>query len=197
VGQVIKRGMFQSFNSATYTATVLILEATSAFLTNVPVSTMIDGSSAQTQAYCAVLFFDEHNPNDAVVIAVYPNSTQGVPSPAPGRVTFVAGFKQISAQTINNGVTTTFQISGAGGIPTGALGVIYHAVFHSPTQSAYIQIAPHNGTIGNYQAIGDLPAANASLNGGGIIQLDSTGQIDIKANVGNCTVDLYTHGYVV
>src|SRR5690348_1879218 len=105
---IIKQGILQSFDTATYTASVLILEATSTFLTLVPVATHLDGTSAQVGAYCAVLFFDEQNLDDAVVLAVYPNSSQGVPSPAPGRVVIVTPVQQINAVAITSGSTQTF-----------------------------------------------------------------------------------------
>ena len=66
---LIKRGLLQSFNPATYTASVLLFEATSFALAGVPVANHIDGTSAVIGSLCAVLFFDEHNPQDAVVIA--------------------------------------------------------------------------------------------------------------------------------
>lgn len=198
IRQVIKRGILTSFNASTYTANVMIMEATSTFLSGVPIACHMDGTSAQTNTYCSVLFHDEQNPNDAVVIAVYPNGSQGVPSPAPGRTTFVTGFRQINAQTINSGSTSTFTIAGSGGIPVGALGVVYKAFFTSPTSGAYINLAPHGASdVTTYGAIGNLPAANAYLNGNGVLQLSSDGKIDINANVGNCTVTLYTHGYII
>ncbi len=195
--QAMRRGIFQSFNSATYTATVLFLEATSAVLSNVPVACHIDGTSAQVGAYCVVLFFDAQNYTDAVVVAVYPNGTQGIPTPPPGRVVFVAGVQQVNAVVINSGVTNAYTLPGGGsGIPVGALGVLYKAFFTSPTVGASIALAPHGGTIGNYQAVGNIQVANQYCNGGGLLQLDASGQIDIKAQNGNCTVSLYTHGYV-
>ncbi len=193
----IKRGILTSFDRTTYTASVLIMEATSAFLSGVPIACHMDGTSAITNAPCAVLFFDEQNLDDAVVIAVYPNGSQGVPSPAPGRTTFVSGFQQINASVINSGNTSTFTLTGSGGIPAGALGVIYKAYFTSATVGAYIQLAPHAATdITAYASIGNIQVASASVNGGGLLQLDSNGKIDIKANTGNCTVTLYTHGYI-
>lgn len=156
----------------------------------------MDGTSAQSNTYCAVLFFDEQNYTDAVVIAIYPNGSQGVPSPAPGRTTFVTGFQQINASVINAGNTSNFTLTGSGGIPSGALGVIYKAFFTSATVGAYIQLAPHSATITDYASIGNIQLANAFINGCGTLQLDSAGKIDIKANTGNCTVTLYTHGYI-
>jgi hypothetical protein len=193
--QVTKRGLIIAFHPATYTVDVLILEATSAFLLGIPCACHLDGTSAQVNTPCLIFFFDEQNPADCVVTAVYPNGTQGIPVPAPGRVVFVTGFQQITNSVINAGNTSTFTLSNVGGIPTGALGVIYKAYFTSPTNAAYINLAPHGGVMANYQTIGNLPAANASLNGNGILQLDSSGKIDIQANVGNCTVNLFTHGY--
>jgi len=194
----IKRGLMISFDSSTYTANVLVMEATSAYLDSVPVATNMDGTSAISNAPCAVLFFDEQNTNDAVVIAVYPNSTEGYPSPPPGRTTFVAGYQQINASTINSGVTSTFTLTGgSSGIPNGALGVLYKAYFTSATVGAYIQLAPHAASdITAYGSFGNIQVANAYVNGNGVLQIDSSGKIDIKANGGNCTVTLYTHGYI-
>jgi len=194
--QVIKRGLLTSFNPATYTANVLIMEATSAFLSGVPVACHFDGTSAQVNTLCAVLFFDEQNLNDAAVIAAYPNASEGIPTPPPGRTTFTTGFRHINASVINAGVTTSFTITGSGGIPAGALGVIYKAFFTSATVGAYIELAPKGATITDYESVGNLSAANDYMNGCGVLQMDSTGKIDIKANTGNCTVTLYTHGYI-
>jgi hypothetical protein len=194
--ETIKRGILTAFNPSTYTANVLIMEATSAYLQGVPVACHLDGTSARLNALCAVLFFDEQNYTDAVVLAVYPNGSQGIPSPAPGRVVFVAGYQQISGVTINSGMTSTFTIWGNGNIPSGALGIVFSANFTSSSAGSYLQIGPHGANLSNYQALGNLPAANSFLNTNGIVQLDSSGKIDIKANSGNCTVSLYTQGYI-
>jgi len=196
--EIIKRGILISFNPATYTANVLILEATSAFLQGIPVACHLDGTSAQVNSLCAVLFFDEQNYTDAVVLAVYPNASQGVPVPAPGRIVFVAGFQQFLNQSINAGVISTFTLTGgSSGIPVGALGILYKAFFTSPTVGTFIQLAPHSASdITAYASIGNLAVANGSLNGTGLLQLDANGRIDVKANAGTCTVTLYTHGYV-
>ncbi|HEX3640861.1 MAG TPA: hypothetical protein VHV10_06190, partial [Ktedonobacteraceae bacterium] len=196
--EIIKRGILISFNPATYTANVLILEATSAFLQGIPVACHLDGTSAQINSLCAVLFFDEQNYTDAVVLAVYPNASQGIPVPTPGRIVFVAGYQQFQNQAINAGVVSTFTLTGGiSGIPVGALGVLYKAYFTSATVGAYIQLAPHAASdITAYASIGNLDVANGFLNGTGLLQLDASGRIDVKANSGTCTVTLYTHGYV-
>ena len=195
---LIKRGIIQSFSASTYTASVLLFEATSHFLTGIPVSNTLDGTSALTGALCAVLFFDEQNPQDAVVIATFANGTNGLPAPAPGRVVFAAGFRQVNAVAINSGVTQTVTLWGAGGIPSGALGIVFKAFFTSPTTGAFLTITPHAPADSNaYVTLGNIQVANAYVNGGGLVQLDGNGQIDIKANMGNCTVSLYTHGYII
>lgn len=64
----MKRGVVYSFSAGPPpVATVILLEATNAALTNIPVSTNF--SSLTAGDYCAVLFFDEQNLQDCVVIA--------------------------------------------------------------------------------------------------------------------------------
>jgi hypothetical protein len=191
--QVIKRGILQTYNPATYTATVLIIEATSYVLSNVPIASSVDGTSAISGASCAVLFLDAQNPTDAVIIGVYGSA----PSPQPGRVNFVAGYQQINASTISIGTTSTYQISGNGNIPTGALGVLFSAFFTCTLAGTSISLAPHGGTMANYAQIGNLYTANATVKGNGVLALDANGKIDIQANNGNCVVTLYTYGYVI
>lgn len=190
--QVIKRGLLQTFNSATYTASVLIIEATSYVLANVPVATSVDGTSALIGANCAVLFLDAQNPSDAVILAIY-----GVtPVPAPARVVFVTPFIQLNNVAINSGVTNTYTLTGVtSGLPVGITGVLCRAYFGSATVGAWAAIAPHGGTIGNYFVLGNQQIANQSMNGNALLPLDSSGQIDVKANLGNCTITLYTYGY--
>jgi hypothetical protein len=196
VKQVIKRGILCAFYSATYTADILIMEATSAYLRGVPVACHLDGTSAQINAMCAVLFFDEQNYSDAVILAVYPNGSQGIPVPAPGRVVITTGYQQFVNQVINNNTTYTATLAGHGGIPVGSIAVLMMAYFTSPSANAYVQFAPHGGAIGNYITLGNLAVAGGFINGWGILPVDSAGKIDIKANNGNCTVTLATQGYV-
>jgi len=198
IKQITKRGLLVSFNPATYTANVLIMEATSEYLQNVPVACHMDGTSAQVNTNCVVFFFDESNPGDALILAVYPNGAQGIPTPAPGRVTFVTPFQQVTNDSINNGVTKTYTLTGGStGIPVGALGVIFKAYFTSASTGAYINLAPHSGTAADYATIGNIEVANAFLNGNGIVAIDSAGKLDVQANGANVTsFNLFTHGYV-
>ncbi len=198
MAQLVKRGIIQSFDNTTYTATVLLFEATSTVLSGVPCSTTFDGTSAQSGALCAVLFFDEHNQNDAVILAVYPNGSQSIPTPPPGRMVFVTPYLLVNAVAITSGVTNTYTVwSGSSPVPSGINGILYKAYFTSATVGALIQLAPHAATLAIYHAIGAIELAGATINGFGVLAVDSGGQIDVAAHGGNCTVTLYVLGYVV
>ncbi len=71
--QIIKRGILTSFNSSNSTGTVLLLEATDTALSGVPVALCYTSTTAVVDSLCAVLFFDEHNIQDCVVVAIYNN----------------------------------------------------------------------------------------------------------------------------
>ncbi len=193
---IIKRGILQSFNPATYTASVLLFEATSYALSGIPVANHLDGTSAIPGTLCAVLFFDEHNPQDAIVLATFANGTSGFPTPPPGRLTFVNGYRQINGDVLAAGTTNTYTLTGgSSGIPQGATAILYKVYFSSPTIGASIQLAPHGSDITAYAAHGNIPVANSTINGMGQLSVDTTGRIDIKANTGTCTLTFYTYGY--
>lgn len=195
---IIKRGILQSFNPATYTASVLLFEATSYALSGIPVANHLDGTSAIAGTLCAVLFFDEHNPQDAVVLATFTNGSSGFPAPPPGRLTFVNGYQQINNDTITAGATTTYTLTGgSSGIPLGATAIVYKVYFSSPTVGASLQLAPHGADITAYAAHGNIPIANSTVDGLGLLPIDTTGRIDIEANTGTCVVTLYTYGYTM
>jgi hypothetical protein len=68
---LIKKATLKSFNPGNYRATVQLAGSYKAYLEgvdvayNLPVEEMLPGRKL------AVLFFDEHNPGDAVIICVY------------------------------------------------------------------------------------------------------------------------------
>jgi hypothetical protein len=196
--EVIKRGIITQFFPATYTANILILEATSMVIQGVPVACHLDGTSAQINTLCVVLFFDQHDYTDAVVIAAYPNGAQGIPQPTPGRVVSSSGYQQFSGQVVGSGTTSTFTLTGgSSNIPTGALSVLYKLSFTSGSSGAYLHLAPHGvSDITLYNTVGPLPSASATVYATGLLQVDSSGRIDIKANVGSCTITFWTCGYV-
>lgn len=194
MGQIIKRGIIQSFDASTYTASLLLLEATSEALVGVPVSNTLDGTSGLVGALCAVLFFDEHNPRDAVVIAVFANASVGLPAPPPGRVTITNPVQQLSNAAINGGTTQTFTLSG---LPTGILAVLFKVYFTSATAPTHLDLAAHGGNLNQTVSVGELQVAGDVVNGGGVLPVDGSGRIDIRANGGTCTVNLFTFGYVM
>ena len=67
----LKKGVLKSFNSGNYTATVQLAGSYKVYLKditvarNLPISEMIVGRKV------AVIFFDEYNPKEAVVVTVY------------------------------------------------------------------------------------------------------------------------------
>jgi hypothetical protein len=190
----IVHGIVTSFNPATYTGSVLLLEATSAEVTNIPFATHIDGTSAQQNAFCAVLFFDESNPNDAVVLAIYPNGTSGVPTPPPGRTTFITPIVVINGDNIASGVTNTYTVGSP--VPNGALGILFKVFIQSATAGVHIDIAAHGGNLSQTYSLGSIEVAGDTINGSGIVPLSSTGQIDVKANGGTIVVNLIVYGYI-
>lgn len=196
--QVIKRGILQSFDATTYTASVLLIEATSAFLTGIPVATHIDGTSALPNALCAVLFFDEHSPGDAVVMAVYPNGAVGVPTPPPGRIVFVPSFALVNGVTIASGTTNVYQATGVGGIPVGAKGILYDGALYSATLGAYCSIQPHLGhSTGQYDVL-QAYVTGVFIRNSSVTQVDANGQIDLTAaGGGSVTMFIFPRGYVI
>ncbi len=67
----LRKGVLKSFNSGNYTATVQIASSYKVYLEdisaarNLPLAEMVAGRKV------AVIFFDEHNVKEAVVVAVY------------------------------------------------------------------------------------------------------------------------------
>jgi hypothetical protein len=201
MSQSIERGLLTSFDPSTYTASVQLVDALSTWLTNVPIATHVDGTSAQIGALCIVIFLDEQNSDDACIIAIFPNAGVGFPSPPPGRVTFLPTHGHVNAVAITSGTTNTYTLAGAGGIPSATsapspLGVLLKVFASSPTVGAWTGICDHGGDINNTFVIGNQQVANQNINGNAIIPLSSDGKIDVKANGGTCTVTIYSYGYV-
>jgi len=68
---LIKRGIVKAFDSTAYTATVQVAGSLSVWLEGVPVARNIPEAEMSPGRRCALLFFAEANPRDAVLIAVY------------------------------------------------------------------------------------------------------------------------------
>jgi hypothetical protein len=67
----IRTGILKSFNSGDNTATVQVAGSYKAYLEGISVARSIPSAEMSAGRKVVVVFFDEHNPKEAVVIAVY------------------------------------------------------------------------------------------------------------------------------
>lgn len=67
----LRKGELKSFNSGNYTATVRLASSYKVYLEDVAVARNLPSVEMVTGRKVAVIFFDEHSPRDAVVVAVY------------------------------------------------------------------------------------------------------------------------------
>jgi hypothetical protein len=68
---IVKKAILRSFDSGIYTATIEITGSGKIYLEGVPVAHNLPAAEITVGRKLAVLFFDEHNVKDAVVVAVY------------------------------------------------------------------------------------------------------------------------------
>ena len=67
----LRKGILRSFNSGNYTATVQLAGSYKVYLEDIAVARNLPVTEMITGRKVAVIFFDEHNPKEAVVVAVY------------------------------------------------------------------------------------------------------------------------------
>jgi hypothetical protein len=67
----LRKGELKAFDSGTYTATVQVAGSLSVWLSGVPVARNIPVAEMVAGRSCALIFFDDANPDDAVLVAVY------------------------------------------------------------------------------------------------------------------------------
>lgn len=67
----LRKGILKSFNSGDYTATVQLAGSQKVYLEGIAVARNIPAVEMALGRKVAVIFFDEHNAKEAVVIAVY------------------------------------------------------------------------------------------------------------------------------
>ena len=67
----LRKAILRSFNSGNYTATVQLAGNYKVYLEDIDVARNLPEAEMTSGRKTAVLFFDEHNPKEAVVIAVY------------------------------------------------------------------------------------------------------------------------------
>ena len=67
----LKKGLLKSFNATNYTATVQLAGSYKVYLEDVVVARNIPESEIAVGRKVVVIFFDEHNTKEAVVVGVY------------------------------------------------------------------------------------------------------------------------------
>jgi hypothetical protein len=67
----IKKAELKSFNSGSYSATVRIAGGYKVYLEDISVARNLASAEMVTGRNVAVIFFDDNNPKDAVIFAVY------------------------------------------------------------------------------------------------------------------------------
>ena len=67
----VRKGVLKSFNSGDYTATVQLAGSYKVYLEGIAVARNLPAAEMALGRNVAVIFFNDHNPKDAVLIAVY------------------------------------------------------------------------------------------------------------------------------
>jgi len=67
----LRKAVLKSFNSGDYTATVQLAGSHKVYLEGISVARNLPAVEMALNRRVAVIFFDEHNAKEAVVIAVY------------------------------------------------------------------------------------------------------------------------------
>jgi hypothetical protein len=67
----IRKAELRSFNSSNYTAVVRLASSYKVYLEDISVARNLPSVEMVTGRRVAVVFFDEHNPKEAVVVAVW------------------------------------------------------------------------------------------------------------------------------
>ena len=67
----VKKAVLRGFDSGTYAATIELVGSGRAYLEGVMVARSVPSGEMTAGKNVAVVFFDEHNAKDAVIVAVY------------------------------------------------------------------------------------------------------------------------------
>jgi hypothetical protein len=67
----LRKGVLRSFNPTEYTATVQLAGSYKVYLEDVTVARNLPSAEMTTGRKVALVFFDEHNAKEAVIMAVY------------------------------------------------------------------------------------------------------------------------------
>ncbi|MBI2852458.1 MAG: hypothetical protein HYX84_05105 [Chloroflexi bacterium] len=66
-----RKAILKSFSSGSYTATVQLASSLKVYLEDVTVARNIPSAEMVAGRKVALIFFDEHNPKEAIVVGVY------------------------------------------------------------------------------------------------------------------------------
>lgn len=106
----IHRGIIRAYDSGTHTADVRVVSDLAQQLADVPVATDVPAVAVVAGRECSVLFFQEDDPDDAVVITIHgalPPATGGdVAGPASSTDEALARFDGTGGKTIQNSNAT-------------------------------------------------------------------------------------------
>jgi hypothetical protein len=67
----LRKGVLRGFSSGNYTATVQLASSYKVYLEDIAVARNLPSAEMIAGRKVAVIFFDENNPKEAVVVAVY------------------------------------------------------------------------------------------------------------------------------
>ncbi|MFH1662324.1 MAG: hypothetical protein ABH934_00125 [Chloroflexota bacterium] len=67
----LKKAVLRNFNSIDYTATIQLVGSFKVYLEDIAVARNLPSAEMINGRKAAVVFFDEYNPKEAVVVAVY------------------------------------------------------------------------------------------------------------------------------
>ena len=67
----LRKAIIKGFNSGDYTATVQLASSYKAYMEDIAVARNLPATEMALGRKVAVIFFDEHNSKEAVVVAVY------------------------------------------------------------------------------------------------------------------------------
>ena len=67
----LRKAVLKSFNSGDYTATIQLAGSYKTYLEGIAVARNLPAAEMALGRKIAVIFFDEHNPKEAVIVAVY------------------------------------------------------------------------------------------------------------------------------
>ncbi|MBA7625537.1 hypothetical protein ES703_32968 [subsurface metagenome] len=67
----LRKAILKSFNSGDYTASIQLAGSYKVYLEDIAVARNLPAAEMVVGRKVAVIFFDEHNPKEAVVVGVY------------------------------------------------------------------------------------------------------------------------------